>query len=56
MPGSEIEIEFDEETQSYYAIWQPVIIGWGKTQAATLEDLRQAAHFGTDSLIDIYSK
>ena len=48
-----IEIGFDEETQGYYIIWEPIVIGWGKTRQKVLEDLRQAAHFGIDTSIDI---
>lgn len=52
----DIEIEFDDQTQDYYIIWQPVVIGSGKTEAAALQDLRQAAHFGVDTLIDLKLK
>lgn len=51
-----IKIEFDNETQSYYIIWQPVVIGLGKTKTDTLQDLREAAHFGADNLIDLKLK
>jgi len=51
-----IEIEFDEETQDYYIIWKPVVIGLGKTKANALQDLREAAHFGVDTLIDLKLK
>ena len=49
---SDIEIVFDEESQSYYIIWEPIIIGAGKTKKEVLADLRQAAHFGVDTIID----
>ena len=52
----DIEIEFDDQTQDYYIIWQPVVIGSGKTKAAALQDLREAAHFGVDNLIDLKLK
>ncbi len=51
-----IKIEFDNETQSYHIIWQPVVIGSGKTKADALQDLREAAHFGADNLIDLKLK
>jgi hypothetical protein len=51
-----IDIEFDEETRGYYIIWEPVIIGMGKTSRAALEDLREAAHLGADTLIDLKTK
>jgi hypothetical protein len=52
----DIKLEFDKETQSYYIIWQPVIISLGKTRTAALQDLREAAHFGVDNLIDLKLK
>lgn len=52
----DIEIEFDDQTRDYYIIWQPVVIGSGKTKAAALQDLREAAHFGVDNLIDLKLK
>lgn len=52
-PGAEIEIEYDEETGYRYIIWSPmVVIGMGMTAGAALEDLREAAHAGIDSIID----
>jgi len=48
-----IEIEFDEETHNYYIIWKPIIIGSGKTRDEALEDLKGAAHYGVDTLIDL---
>lgn len=48
-----IEIEFDEETQDYYIIWNPIVIGSGKTREEALEDLKGAAHYGVDTLIDL---
>lgn len=50
---NEIEIEFDEETQDYYIIWEPVVISLGKTKEEALEDLREAARHGVDTLIDL---
>lgn len=49
-----IEIEFDSKTKCYYIIWNPpVTIGYGKTVAKALQDLRQSAHYGIDSIIDL---
>jgi hypothetical protein len=53
---NEIEVEFDEATQGYYAIWEPVAIGAGKTRYEALDDLRQAAHFGVDTFIKLKLK
>ena len=52
MPSTnDIETEFDEETQDYYIIWEPVVISLGKTKEEALEDLREAAHLHVDTLI-----
>jgi hypothetical protein len=54
-PNNEIDIKFDAASQEYYASWEPIVIGTGKTVYETLEDLRQAAHFSIDALIDLKS-
>jgi len=51
-----INLEFDRETQEHYIIWEPVVIGIGKTRHEALEDLRMAAHLGVDTLIDLKLK
>jgi hypothetical protein len=53
---NEIEVEFDEATQGYYAIWESVAIGAGQTRHEALDDLRQAAHFGVDTFIGLKLK
>lgn len=53
---NEIEIAFDDVTQDYYAFWKPIAIGAGKTKNETLQDLKQAAHFGVDTFIDLKVK
>jgi hypothetical protein len=53
---SNINLEFDRETQEYHIIWEPMVIGMGKTRREALEDLRMAAHFGVDTLIDLKLK
>ena len=53
---SDINLEFDRETQEYHIIWAPAVIGMGKTKHEALEDLRMAAHFGVDTLIDLKLK
>ena len=50
---SDINIEFDSETRDYYVIWEPVILGMGKTKDEALDDLRAAVHFYADALIDL---
>ena len=49
----DIEIEFDPETDSYFIIWQPLVLSLGKTQEDALIDLREAAHQGVNTLIDL---
>jgi len=53
---SDINLKFDREAQEYHIIWEPVCIGMGKTRHEALEDLRMAAHFGVDTLIDLKLK
>jgi predicted RNase H-like HicB family nuclease len=53
---NEINVEFDEASQGYYAVWEPIVIGAGKTRQEALDDLRQAAHFGADTFIDLELK
>lgn len=55
-PKNDIDISFDEETRTYYIVWQPFIVGMGKTVHEVLEDLRQAAHLGVDTLINLKVK
>ena len=49
----EINLQYDQEIREYYVIWDPAIIGMGKTKGEALEDLRAAAHFYADALIDL---
>ena len=48
-----IKIEYDNDTGTYYIIWQPVVIGSGNSVLEVLKDLREAAHFGIDTFIDM---
>jgi predicted RNase H-like HicB family nuclease len=50
---NEINLEFDSQSGEYYIVWKPIVIGMGKTRGKALEDLREAAHFGVDTLIDL---
>jgi predicted RNase H-like HicB family nuclease len=50
--ANSIDLEFDEESGEYYIVWEPVIMGAGKTAGEALEDLREASHFGVETLID----
>ena len=47
-----INLEFDKEGGEYYIVWKPVVISAGKTEDEALEDLREAAHFSVDTLVD----
>ena len=53
---NDIKLEFDGETGEYYIVWEPVVLGMGKTRSKALEDLREAAHFGVDTLINLKLK
>ncbi|GAG71728.1 unnamed protein product [marine sediment metagenome] len=45
-----------EKPREYYIVWEPVVIAMGKTRHEALEDLREAAHCGVDTLIDLKLK
>jgi hypothetical protein len=51
-----INLKFDRETREFYTIWEPVVIGMGKTTHQALEDLRIAAHCAVDTLVDLKLK
>ncbi len=53
---NDIKLEFDGESGEYYIIWKPLVIGMGETRTRALEDLRAAAHFGVDTLINLKLK
>jgi predicted RNase H-like HicB family nuclease len=53
---NDINLEFDRETGEYYIIWSPLVIAAGKTIHKALEDLRETAHFGINTLIDLKLK
>jgi predicted RNase H-like HicB family nuclease len=54
LPYDEIIIAYDGDSQSYYCIWRPLTsVGLGKTEAEALDDLRAAAHFGIETIIDL---
>ena len=50
----EITIEFDEDSSCFYTVWRPLVsVGRGETQKEALEDLREAAHFGVETAVNI---
>ena len=56
LDNENIEIGFDEESLNYYTDYRFIAIGLGKTKEKALEDLREAGHFGVDSLINSWLK
>ena len=54
LPHDDIIIAYDDDSQSYYCIWRPLTsVGLGKTEAEALDDLRVAAHFGIETMVDL---
>jgi predicted RNase H-like HicB family nuclease len=54
LPCDEIVIAYDDDSQSYYCIWRPLTsVGLGKTKAEALDDLRAAALFGIETMVDL---
>ena len=54
LPYDEIMIAYDDDSQSYYCIWRPLIsVGLGRTVAEALDDLRAAAHLGIETIVDL---
>jgi predicted RNase H-like HicB family nuclease len=47
--SGDILLEFDEETREYFAVWEPVIFGMGKTEQEAMQDLIAAADLFIDS-------
>ena len=45
----DILLEFDEETREYFAVWEPIIIGMGKTEQEAIQDMMAAAEVLLDS-------
>jgi len=53
LPYDNIIIAYDDDSQSYYCIWRPLTsVGLGKTEAEALDDLRAAAHFGIETMVE----
>jgi predicted RNase H-like HicB family nuclease len=51
--NKDIQINYDTVSNSYYIVWQPmVVISAGPTIKEALNDLKEAAHFGIDIIID----
>ncbi|MBN2240844.1 MAG: hypothetical protein JW712_13815 [Dehalococcoidales bacterium] len=51
----EISIHFDTASRSYYIVWQPMfVVATGLSEKEALEDLRETAHAGIDTIIDMY--
>jgi hypothetical protein len=54
--NNSINLEYDSSSGEYYVVWQPIVCGAGYSASEALEDLRAAAHFITDGLIDLKIK
>ena len=52
----DIEIEYDRETRSHFIIWKPLVISLAGTPEKALRELREAAHLGVDTWIDLKLK
>ena len=54
LPDEEMIMEYDKVTDSYYVIWEPVaVIGMGRTEREALDDLREAANLGIETLVNL---
>jgi len=54
LPYDEITIDYDDNSQNCYCVWRPLTsVGLGKTEAEALDDLRAAAHFGIETMLDL---
>jgi len=54
LPHDDIIIAYDDDSQSYYCIWRPLTcVGLGKTEVEALADLRAAALFGIETMVDL---
>ena len=50
----EIIIEYDDTSKNYCIFWRPLVaVGMGDTEKAALEDLRQAAHLGIETEVNL---
>lgn len=50
----DMQIEYDTVSNTYYVVWQPiVVVGAGSTKKAALDDLKTAAHFGIDTILNL---
>jgi len=53
LPRNEINTEYDNDENAYYIVWRPLsVIGTGKTEHEALEDLRAAAHFSIEVMVN----
>lgn len=54
---NEMIIEYDEQLENYYVVCRPLAaVGLGETEQEALADLREAAHFGIDTMVDLELK
>ena len=49
----DLQIDYDTVSNTYYVVWQPmVVVGAGPTKKAAMDDLKKAAHFGIDTILN----
>ncbi len=54
LSDSEMTIEYDDELQSYYIFCNSMAAaGLGETKQEALADLREAAHLGIDTMVNL---
>ena len=53
VPQDNMYLEYDSEKGEYYVTLLPVIVAAGKTRHEALEEVRMAAHFCIDTLVDL---
>ena len=52
--NKDIRIEYDTVSNSYFIVWQPMlVVGTGSSRKAALDDLKKAAHFGIDAILNV---
>ena len=53
----DLQIEYDTVSNTYYIVWKPMaVIGTGSSKREALVDLKEAAHSGIDTIINIEIK
>jgi predicted RNase H-like HicB family nuclease len=54
IPDNDIRIECDAAAEGFHTTWRPcTAVGLGSDEREALEDLREAAHFYIDTMVDL---